>query len=30
MGAFSLAGRWLAADVEAEDGTRRVMIWEVR
>jgi hypothetical protein len=30
MGAFSLAGRWLAADVEADDGTRRVMIWEVR
>ena len=30
MGAFSLAGRRLAADVEADDGTRRVMIWEVR
>jgi sugar lactone lactonase YvrE len=29
MSAFSFGGRWLAADVEWEDGTRRVMVWEV-
>lgn len=29
MATFSLGGRWLAGDVESEDGTRRVMVWEV-
>ena len=30
IAAFSLGGRWLAADTEAADGTRVVRIWEVR
>ena len=30
IGAFSLAGRWLVADVESDDGTPRVVFWEVR
>ena len=30
IGAFSLAGRWFVADVEAADGTPRVGVWEVR
>lgn len=29
MSTFSLGGKWLAADIEWEDGTRRVMVWEV-
>jgi hypothetical protein len=29
MGAFSLAGRWLVADVESDDGTPRVVFWEI-
>jgi hypothetical protein len=29
LGAFSLAGRWLAADVESDDGTPVVTLWEI-
>lgn len=30
VGTFSLAGRWFAADVESEDGTPRVVLFEIR
>ncbi len=30
VGAFTLGGRWLVADVEADDGSPRVVVWEVR
>lgn len=30
VGTFALAGRWLVTDVESEDGTPRVVLWEVR
>ena len=30
IGAFSLAGRWMAADVESSDGTPRVVLFEIR
>jgi hypothetical protein len=30
IGTYSLAGRWFAADVESEDGTPRVALFEIR
>jgi hypothetical protein len=30
VGAFGLAGHWLVADVESEDGTPRIALWTVR
>jgi hypothetical protein len=30
VGAFSQAGRWMVTDVESDDGTPRVVLWEVR
>lgn len=30
IGTFTLAGRWFAADVEADDGTPRVVLFEIR
>ena len=30
IGTFSIAGRWFVADVESEDGTPRIGIWQLR
>jgi hypothetical protein len=30
IGTFSIAGRWFVADVESEDGTPRIWIWQLR
>jgi hypothetical protein len=30
IGSFSLAGRWLAATTESDDGVPRIVLWEVR
>jgi hypothetical protein len=30
IGTYSVAGRWLAADVESADGTPRIVLFEVR
>jgi hypothetical protein len=30
VGAYSIAGRWFAGDVESDDGTPRITLFEIR
>jgi hypothetical protein len=30
IGTYSIAGRWFVADVESQDGTSRIGLWQLR